>query len=265
MNIFWLDTNLTNCAKAHYDKHIVKMPIEYAQLLSTTLIHFGYEAPYRKTHENHPCAKWARKHKGNYQLLWDLANEVGKEYTHRYGKVHKSHQLLLDGLIPREIDTGEDVIITTPLPNCTSIKNAPEHINLVTLYRMYYLADKAYIRSYKNREEPEWMGDRLYMQQYNVTCGSLPQVKTSSNNSGASKAPTKAELVSKLGVPSLEKLLVKDLQLLQLVDLKVPGIEMPTGRLKAPYVAECEKIHSDVTWSKMTVAGLKEVIQNSIS
>jgi len=109
------------------------------------------------------------------------------------------------------------------------------------------------------------MGDRFYMQQYNVTCGSLPQVKTSSNNSGASKAPTKAELVSKLGVPSLEKLLVKDLQLLQLVDLKVPGIEMPTGRLKAPYVAECEKIHSDVTWSKMTVAGLKEVIQNSIS
>ena len=35
MNIFELHTNPSECAEMHCDKHIVKMPIEYAQLLST--------------------------------------------------------------------------------------------------------------------------------------------------------------------------------------------------------------------------------------
>ena len=35
MNIFYLDTNPALCAEYHCDKHVVKMIIEYAQLLST--------------------------------------------------------------------------------------------------------------------------------------------------------------------------------------------------------------------------------------
>ena len=35
MNIFYLHENPIQNAKWHIDKHIVKMPIEYAQLLST--------------------------------------------------------------------------------------------------------------------------------------------------------------------------------------------------------------------------------------
>ena len=35
MNIFELHENPNVCAEMHCDKHIVKMPIEYAQLLST--------------------------------------------------------------------------------------------------------------------------------------------------------------------------------------------------------------------------------------
>ena len=46
MNIFLLDTDITKCAQFHCDKHVVKMPIEYAQLLSAVMIHYGYEAPY---------------------------------------------------------------------------------------------------------------------------------------------------------------------------------------------------------------------------
>ena len=33
MNVFYLDTH--RCAKQHVDKHVVKMIVEYAQLLST--------------------------------------------------------------------------------------------------------------------------------------------------------------------------------------------------------------------------------------
>ena len=35
MNIFFLDTDTKQCAKYHCDKHVVKMIVEYAQLLST--------------------------------------------------------------------------------------------------------------------------------------------------------------------------------------------------------------------------------------
>ena len=35
MNIFYLDHHTQRCANQHCDKHVVKMIIEYAQLLST--------------------------------------------------------------------------------------------------------------------------------------------------------------------------------------------------------------------------------------
>jgi len=36
MNIFYLDNDPKICAEMHLDKHVCKMVIEYAQLLSTT-------------------------------------------------------------------------------------------------------------------------------------------------------------------------------------------------------------------------------------
>ena len=35
MNIFYLDSSPSKSAKLHCDKHVVKMIVEYAQLLST--------------------------------------------------------------------------------------------------------------------------------------------------------------------------------------------------------------------------------------
>jgi hypothetical protein len=35
MNIFYLDHDVVKCAEMHVDKHVCKMVIEYAQLLST--------------------------------------------------------------------------------------------------------------------------------------------------------------------------------------------------------------------------------------
>ena len=37
MNLFYLDEDLDRCAEYHVDKHIVKMPLEAAQILSTAL------------------------------------------------------------------------------------------------------------------------------------------------------------------------------------------------------------------------------------
>jgi hypothetical protein len=52
----------------------------------------GGEAPYKKTHFNHPSNKWARESLSNYVWLCDLGMELCKEYTHRYGKRHKTQE-----------------------------------------------------------------------------------------------------------------------------------------------------------------------------
>jgi hypothetical protein len=51
MNLFYLDDNFEKCAEYHVDKHIVKMPLEVAQLLCTAIWvdeHLGF-IPRRKT------------------------------------------------------------------------------------------------------------------------------------------------------------------------------------------------------------------------
>ena len=37
MNLFYLDEDLDKAAQYHVDKHIVKMPLEAAQILCTTI------------------------------------------------------------------------------------------------------------------------------------------------------------------------------------------------------------------------------------
>lgn len=260
MNIFWLDTDLEKCAQMHVDKHVVKMPTEYAQMLSACLVHWGYEAPYKLTHQNHPCTKWARKHKGNYQLLWDLADALGREYNFRYGKIHKAHKLLLSNTIPRDIDTGEKEIIRTPLPNCTSIKEGiPPETNLCDIYRMFYMQDKAHILSWKKRGEPFWMGDRFYQQQYQKTLGSLPE--PAKPGTTKTKRRTKDDFVKELGTESIRKLLLTDLTKLSFIDfVEVPTLQIPGGRLKKPYIEVCNQVCEDIDWKKLTVAEIKDFI-----
>jgi hypothetical protein len=255
LNIFLLDTDVTKCAQYHCDKHVVKMPIEYAQLLSTTLLHHGLEAPYKKTHENHPCAVWARKHNGNYTYLYDLAIALGKEYTYRYGKLHKSTEVLYS--IPRLLD--DEPLERSPLPNCTSIKTEYPDLNLVDKYRLYYMRDKAHILTFKDREEPHWMGERFYREQIKAV-GSCPgdgkPVKV--------KKLTKADITEASTIKGIEKLLLKDIEVLQ--EIKTfPLLGMPEGRLKAPYVAELNKVSADVGWTKLTVADMKKAIESVIN
>lgn len=253
MNIFWLDTDLEKCARYHVDKHVVKMPTEYAQMLCDTALHAGYTAPMKPlspAHHNHPCTKWVRVANGNYTLLYDLAVEVGKEYTYRYGKVHKSTQHLEH--IPRVL-YPEEVTTTTPLPNCTSFKGYFPSLNLVDLYRLFYLRDKTHILNWKFREKPPFMGERFYRQQLEAI-GDCP-----GNPKSKERKPTKDDYVDQLGTDAVRALLMTDLQKLTLSKNKFTGA-MPSGRLKAPYIEACKTIHSEVDWSKLTVANLKAVL-----
>lgn len=152
MNIFVLDARPEVAAQMLCDKHVVKMVLETAQLLSTTYWHFDMEAPYRPTHKNHPCAKWARESSDNYIWLWNLGKAIAAEYTHRYGKRHKSEDVI-DKLsaLPEGIKMGA----MTPFALCMPDKYKCDDV--VDSYRAYYVGEKAYMFTYKNREVPEFV------------------------------------------------------------------------------------------------------------
>lgn len=152
MNIFILDYNIKQSAQYHCDKHVVKMCIEYAQLLSSVHHHYLGDAPYRLTHKNHPCAIWARASLSNYEYLLELALELGDEYTYRYGKHHKSIQIV-ESLPPiKFIDIGLTNFakaIANP-----EIKAIPDTVDA---YREYYRKEKSNFATWKNRPVPDWM------------------------------------------------------------------------------------------------------------
>ena len=160
MNIFYLDHNQKKCAEYLYDKHVVKMILEYAQILSTThRLLDGEQAPdilYKATHKNHPCTIWARESSGNYTWLADLLKETCKEYTHRYGKIHLTERkAIVDVLqqLPKNIETG---IFFEP-PQC--MPDECKGNTAIDGYRKLYATEKFYLMAYKNRELPDWLAN----------------------------------------------------------------------------------------------------------
>lgn len=151
MNIFYLDSDVEKCAQYHCDKHVVKMILEYSQLLCSVHWSLGIEAPYKLTHKNHPCSIWARQSLSNYNYLVNLAIELSDEYTFRYNKVHKSRSVIdwCSANAPNLPDVG-----FTELPK--AMPDEYKVTSVVESYRNYYRGDKVDFATWKYREMPEW-------------------------------------------------------------------------------------------------------------
>jgi len=90
MNIFYLDRDPVKAAKVQYNKHVVKMILESAQMLCTAHHHYdnGHNVPYKKAHYNHPSTIWCRQNAKQYMWLYNHMLALGEEYTKRYKKTH---------------------------------------------------------------------------------------------------------------------------------------------------------------------------------
>jgi len=152
MNIFVLDQDVNKCAKDHCDKHCVKMILETAQLLCGVHWSTGGEAPYLLSHKNHPCAIWARESYSNYVWLCDLGMALCNEYTTRYGKTHKSKNILEWCVLnkPNIPDIG-----FTQQPKAMPDEYKVDDV--VESYRNYYREGKKDILSWKDGYKPEWL------------------------------------------------------------------------------------------------------------
>lgn len=97
MNIFVLDTDPVRAATSQCDKHVVKMPLETAQMLCTAATVNGASgARYKPTHAKHPCTVWAAASRSNFDWLIAHGVALANEYRRRYGKTHASEAVILD-------------------------------------------------------------------------------------------------------------------------------------------------------------------------
>ena len=161
MNIFYLDRDPEIAAQMHCDKHVVKMILESAQMLSTAhRVLDGDEIAdskglYKMAHKNHPCTIWARTNSENYEWLWNLYDHLMKEYTYRYGKHHASERLthaLWE--FPRNISHGD---FTDP-PQC--MPDYCKSDDTVTAYQTYYIIEKSDFAKWPDDRRPEWFNEQ---------------------------------------------------------------------------------------------------------
>ena len=158
MNIFYLDTSPKESAIMHCDKHCVKMILETAQLLCTAHreLDGNYWADkvglYQSTHKNHPSAVWVRGSSEHYWWALGLFVHLCKEYTARYGKSHKSAEIMqLLCIAPMNI---KEIGFTDP-PQCMPDEYKCE--NTVEAYRNYYLGEKMGFAKWNYTPTPEWV------------------------------------------------------------------------------------------------------------
>ena len=161
MNIFVLSDSPQESAELHCDKHVCKMMIEYAQMLSTAhrvLDGDGVisESLYKVAHKNHPCTIWTRTNKSNYLWLFRLWKNLSMEYTLRYGRFHASWTKLNMYLEfpPKNISEGDLI----EQPQCM-----PDHCkdeeDVVEAYRNYYIKEKSSFAKWKFASTPDWFED----------------------------------------------------------------------------------------------------------
>ena len=179
MNLFILNQDPVIAAQEQCDKHVVKMIVESAQMLSTvhrmldgietrrpsksgkTMAKY-YELPddredtlYRACHFNHPCTIWTRESMHNYR--WHYLHFIGlcDEYTYRYGKIHSTDTKLRKALekLP------DNIPVKKMTPFRLAMGSNPECIkeDAVESYRAFYHTKQHRFKmDWTKRPVPKW-------------------------------------------------------------------------------------------------------------
>lgn len=184
MNIFVLDANPITAANDHCDKHVVKMILESAQMLSAAHwmawqkilkppdlkgrgalqqwladnVPQEHQPPWKMTHANHPCTQWTQRAWGNYRWLSLHGQALCLEYTRRYSREHKSHDVhrWLYKHVPPHFETlTYNPLDTTPfalaMPDDCKVEG-----DAVQSYRNYYIKNKSRMAKWAHSKTPSW-------------------------------------------------------------------------------------------------------------
>lgn len=180
INIFILDNCPIQSAREQCDKHVVKMIVESAQMLSTahrmldgelsrrlsksgktnvkywTLPDSREHLLYKAVHVGHPCTIWSMESEENYNWHYIHFVALCDEYQYRYGKVHKTDALLRDAL--KQVPTNIPRIPRTQFKLAMGSNPECMHPNdPVRSYREFYKTKQERFKMvWTNRNTPEW-------------------------------------------------------------------------------------------------------------
>ena len=177
MNIFFLSHDREVAARAHCDKHVIKMLLESTQLLwtaqhvayepapvpdldtaPTTISSAGCQHGYLPTHRNHPCAIWTRATIGNYRWLIALARALADEYHYRWPERTRPHacEAHITWLAAHEppLPARPLTMPPTAMPPEYRISSSP-----TACYKAFYAGSKRArgLTVYTRREPPAWL------------------------------------------------------------------------------------------------------------
>ena len=139
MNLFYLDKDPTTCAELHCDKHVVKMIIEYGQLLSTAHRMLDGDPYVSQTLGGRRIQRWRHPDELMEQTLYNKSHQSSNytmgqrkcrplstltctmetiifEYTYRYGRVHETFRKL--NVVLSELPRNIPKVGFTEPPQC---------------------------------------------------------------------------------------------------------------------------------------------------
>ena len=177
MNIFVVNRDPWLAAKDLCDKHVVKMIVESAQMLSTAhrvldgkpttalsrtgrrIKQWDHPNPAfdkvlcKATMVNHPCTRWAMENNKNYFWLYDHLDALLREYTDRYQKHHSMEGLTYNFLrsAPRNI-----AMVNGTTSFAQAMPDQYRNPDAITAYRNYYMGEKRRFAAWKTGIKPKW-------------------------------------------------------------------------------------------------------------
>jgi len=165
LNIFHLSNCPVESAQCLHDRHVVKMTLETAQLLSQAVRLAPEWRPYVKrdnlygiTHQHHPSARWCRLTVPNLYWLAKHGMALADEYSHRFWRTHKSSEIIkyvLD-IIPKLPERDSDDLTRFAQAMPLEYRNDDPVLG----YRNYYVATKIHPDSAwtaRRADLPDWL------------------------------------------------------------------------------------------------------------
>lgn len=162
VNFFYLDKNQSKCAKYYCDKHVLKIPIEIAQILSKIHYILKTKIDHKKIYANSKVVNeslgpylWSLSSLNNYIWTCELGLELINEYKYRFEKIsHKTELILLylkENLPPIENLETTPFIMTNKYDMFQYISSNP-----ITNARYNYAEMKCSNDKWTKRIKPHW-------------------------------------------------------------------------------------------------------------
>lgn len=187
MNIFILNNDPVIAAQEQCDKHVVKMIVESAQMLSTVhrmvdgvmerrpsksgamlqywkLDDEREDILYKACHFNHPSTIWTREGCCNYTWHYKHFIALCDEYTYRYGKTHSTDTKLREILssLPNNIKIGKTPFKLAMGSNPECVVTGLGGTDPVESYRNFYKTkQKRFNMIWSKRPVPKWFNGNV--------------------------------------------------------------------------------------------------------